>query len=80
MNSYLKPEVTKHGILAMQVCVPKDWTDAQVLEFAESQYPCGTQAGWQIRKQGNPLLNGCDERVVCDQGERKDFVHIMLDA
>ena len=70
----MKPEITRYGILDMQVCVPKDWTDEQVLEFAEANNP----GGWQIRREGDPFLNGDPERVPCD--EREGFVHIMLDA
>jgi hypothetical protein len=72
------PVVTKYGILDMQVCVPKDWTDEQVLEFAQKEYPCGTENGWQVRKSGNKLLNGEPERVECNG--RNGFVHVMLDA
>jgi hypothetical protein len=48
--------VTRQGVSDMQVCVPGDWTDAQVIAFAEREYPCGTQNGWQIRRQGDPAL------------------------
>lgn len=70
--------VTHHGVLDMQVCVPKEWTDEQVVEFAEKHFPCGTTHGWQIRREGHKLLSGAPERVVCagDQG----CVHLMLDA
>lgn len=73
-----KPEVTRVGVLDMQVCVPEDWSDAQVLEFAEAANPCGTDAGWVIRRQGSEYLQGDDERVSCL--ERSGFVHLMLDA
>ena len=73
-----KPEVTKHGALDMQVCVPKDWTDDQVKEFAEKEYPCGTQFGWSVRKEGSLYLLGAPERRPCE--DRDGFVHIMLDA
>ena len=59
------PMVTKQGVLGIQVCVPKDWSDKQVLEFAEKECPCGTTAGWGVRKVGDKLLNGALERVVC---------------
>jgi hypothetical protein len=62
----------------MQVCVPKDWTDEQVKEFADRENLCGTEHGWHIRKQGDEALSGCDERVPCAQ--EPDNVHIMLDA
>ena len=71
-------QVTRVGFLSMQVCVPTDWTDEQAREFAEKENPCGTTHGWHIRKQGDPALSGCDERVACH--EREDHVHLMLDA
>jgi hypothetical protein len=71
-------EVTRSGLFDMQVCVPKSWTDEQVLEFAEKENQCGTTNGWQIRKQGSEYLSGCDERVQCSDYE--DNYHIMLDA
>jgi len=72
------PEVTKIGFLDMQVCVPADFTDDQVIEFAESKNPCGTEYGWHIRREGSPLLSGSPERNACSK--RDGFVHIMLDA
>jgi hypothetical protein len=71
-------EVTRAGALSIQVCVPNEWTDKQVIEFAESEYPCGTTNGWHIRRQGDEALGGCDERVTCSMDDAK--VHIMLDA
>ena len=62
----------------MQVCVPEDFTDEQVLAFAERMNPCGTEAGWQIRRQGNALLRGMPERMDCSA--RYGYVHIVLDA
>lgn len=74
----MEPQVSQRGILDMQVCVPADWNDAQVLMFAERENHCGTSGGWFIRKQGDRLLSGADERVKC--AERDGCVHIMLDA
>mgnify|MGYP001601222653 CR=1 FL=1 len=73
----MEAEITRYGGLNMQVCVPADWTDEQVVIFAEAGCPCGTTNGWQIRRQGDPKLAGADERVPC---EAAGFVHIMLDA
>jgi hypothetical protein len=70
--------VIKHGLLDMQICVPSGWTDEAVLGFSNRENPCGTGNGWRIRRGGDPLLAGCDERVICDA--RCGFVHIMLDA
>lgn len=71
-------EVTRRGALSMQVCVPNDWTDDQVKEFADRENPCGTENGWSIRKAGDKALNGDPERSPCANGGGQ--VHIMLDA
>lgn len=72
------PEIVKRGILDMQVCVPKEWTDEQVIQFAERENPCGTSLGWAIRREGNKSLMGQPERNRCS--ERKNYVHIMLEC
>jgi hypothetical protein len=74
----MKPEITRMGLLDMQVCVPENLSDTEVLVFAGIENPCGTENGWFIRKQGDEALNGCDERVKCE--EREGCVHIMLEA
>jgi len=70
--------ILRTGFLDMQVCVPKDFTDEQVKEFADSYNPCGTKNGWLILKQGSKYLGGADERVVCSR--KDDHVHIVLEA
>jgi hypothetical protein len=71
-------QVTRFGALDMQVCVPAEWTDEQVKSFADSRNLCGTEHGWQIRREGDKALAGCAERVQCQ--DDPSFVHIMLDA
>lgn len=70
--------VMRSGAFDMQVCVPSDWTDEQVMDFAERENWCGTGGGWFIRKRGDDLLAGTNERVPC--AERAGHVHIMLDS
>ncbi len=72
------PTVTMTCLFGVQICVPSDWTDEQVLELAEKEYPCGTEDGWRIRREGSPLLDGQPERVQC--ADDPGMVHIMLDA
>jgi hypothetical protein len=74
----MKPEVTLRGALSTQICVHKEWTEKEILEFVNRENPCGTENGWQIRREGDKALNGDPERQPCDS--RKDFTHIMLDA
>jgi hypothetical protein len=71
-------EVTRRGVLDCQVCVPKDWTDEQAVDFANQENPSGLMAGWFIRKKGDKLLKGDPERSQCE--EYKDRIHIMLDC
>lgn len=73
-----QPEVTRVGVLDMQVCVPHDWTDEQIKAFADRENLCGTQNGWSIRREGDKALAGAKERVQCNG--RTGFVHVMLDA
>lgn len=77
-------EVTFMTPLGMQVCVPDNWTDKQVVEFAGLSEICGTSGGWGIRKEGNALLAGDPERAPCKSHKggpgREGFVHIMIDA
>ncbi len=76
--SRTEPAVVHKGGLDMQVCVPEDWIDEQVLAFANTRNPCGTEHGWHIRREGDEALRGDPERAVCRRDE--GFVHLMLDA
>lgn len=71
--------IARRGFLDVQVCVPVDWSDDQVLDFAQTEYPCGTTNGWAIRREGSPfLLAGDPERCPCQ--DLPGHVHITLDA
>ena len=74
----MKENVVRIGVLDMQVCVPKKWKDREAIEFAESENPCGATNGWQIRSEGNELLNGSPERIQCSMYPGN--VHIVLDT
>lgn len=62
----------------MQVCVPSDYTDEQIVEFAEAQNSCGTTNGWFIRREGSESLADDPERAQCSS--HPENVHITLDA
>ena len=82
----LEPEAQVIGKypLGVQVCVPDNWTDDQVTEFANLEVLCGVSTGWLIRKEGHRLLAGDPERAPCGGHGggpgREGFVHIMLDV
>ncbi len=66
----------RQNLLFAQACVPADWTDDQVEEWAP---PSGTTHGWGVREVGETFLGEeykGPKRVPCL--ERKGFVHIML--
>jgi hypothetical protein len=64
----MEAEVTHCGILDMRVCVPKEWTDEQIVAFAEKEIPCGTVNGWYIKNIGEQCK------------KRPGNIHIELDA
>lgn len=74
----MQAEVTQRNALDTQVCVPADWSDEQIKDFADSANSCGTMHGWDIRREGDRMLGGDPERNPCTS--RQGFVHIMLDA
>lgn len=74
----MNANVVRRSGLSMQVCVPIDWKDKDVIAFAERENPCGTDNGWQIRRDGDRLLSGTKERVRCAADDRNE--HVMLDA
>ncbi len=73
-----KPEVTVRKALHIQVCVPDDWSDEEVISFANTEAICGTENGWFIRREGDKALDGSPERVECEK--KPGYIHIILDA
>lgn len=71
-----EPEVTRVGLLDMQVCVPESWNDEQVVGFANAANPSGIANKWFIRTDPK-LLAGDPIRQPCD--DRAGHIHVMLD-
>jgi len=71
-----KAEVIKIGLIGMQVCVPKSWSNEEIIEFAEMKNLCGVCNGWQICKERKGLYKNFPEETQCE--EKEGFVHIML--
>lgn len=59
-----KPCMVRIGLLDMQTCVPHDYTDKQIIEFVESQHPCGTTQGWHIDYDLGRVQCAKDENCV----------------
>ena len=72
----MNPEVIMHKALDLQVCVPKEFSDFRVKEFADKTCPAGTENGWKIIRKGDKYLGGAPERVPCDT--RPENVHVRL--
>jgi hypothetical protein len=73
-----RAEILQVGIFDLQVCVPVDWSDKEVEEFANKANPAGTAGGWKMLEDDDPLLDGDPLRNPC--GERSDYVHIRLEC
>ena len=71
-------QVVRRSLLSLQVCVPRDWSDSQVAEFANTTDPTGIDSQWAIRREGDSALSGDPERVQCES--HADRVHVMLDC
>lgn len=71
-------EVVRVGVFDLQVCVPAQMTDEDIVAFANRENPAGTDGGWSIRREGSKYLSGDPERNPCD--EREGCVHVMLDC
>lgn len=78
MKMIALPAVIRVAPLDIQVCVPKEWTDKEVKDFADLAHPCGTESGWCITRQGDKHLANDFERNQC--AEFLSFCHVMLHA
>ncbi len=74
----MKARVVYHSMSDMQVCVPENWTDEEVKEFANDEKECWTGNGWAIVRKGNKALDGGPEREPC--ADQPGFVNIKLEA
>lgn len=74
----MKAMVVYSSMSDMQVCVPEDWTDEEVKEFANKEKECWTGNGWAIVRKGDKSLNGSPEREPCV--DQPGFVNIKLEA
>lgn len=70
-------EVIQQTVFSIQVCVPATATDEEVLLAAEVAVPCGTRAGWSIRRATEDDAD-YQERVPC--AEHEDRCHLVLEA
>jgi len=66
----VEPVVVIQKFLSIQVCVPTEYTDDEVKQFADRAILCGTTHGWHV----NEGLG----RIDCD--DREGAVHVVLDA
>jgi hypothetical protein len=72
----MSAQVVRTGLMDMQVCVPKDWSDEQAEQFANGSRPTGLDHGWKLREAADRAQNGAPIRVQCEQDAAN--VHIML--
>lgn len=84
------PAVLRFGGLDMQVCVPAEWSDDEIVAFAQSENrktvdgivsdEKANEVGAMnlaIRREGDKMLGGYPERNPCS--ERPGYVHVVLD-
>lgn len=62
------PEIVRWSLLSMQVCVPEDYTDEAITEFANRNHPTGIESQWQIKTEyddDTPVRTPCESRRGC---------------
>lgn len=78
----LKPEVVAWSMFGARLCVPRHWSDGEILAFAKSRPE--VVGGWgadiverfYVAKAGDVVLAGDEPRIVCE--ERPEFVHVVV--
>jgi hypothetical protein len=72
--------ILRIGLDTMRICVPKDWTEEQILAWAKAQEPMTIRdsefPSWKICRNGCAALAGTEERIVCEASP--DHVHHLL--
>jgi len=68
--------ILRNSVFIVQVCVPKDWTDQEVIDFTERECPNRGTFNWSIVRTGDRLLDDNPRRVNC--AENENFVHMVL--
>ncbi len=71
-----RPSIIRTSPLLIQVCVPEEWNNEQIVEFANTKHPAGTSNGWMVVKDGHDLLSGDPERVRC--AKYPNYIHVLL--
>ena len=74
----IRAAVLQNKLLAQQVCVPREWSDQEVIDWLEGGNPCGTSGGWHLCEDGDNALRGSPARVQCAQ--QPGWVHRVLVA
>lgn len=64
-----RPATVYYGHGRIQVCVPGDMADHEIVAYAEFDYPAGTPSGWQI-------VGRCE----CAHYRAFGWVHVTLSA
>lgn len=67
------PEIVRWSFASMQVCVPEDYDDETITEFANRNHPTGITSKWSIRTDGPDPV-----RVTC--ATRRGCVHVVLEC
>lgn len=62
-----QPAVVRSSLLWMQVCVPKDWSEEQITNWANINSPTGISSQWELTTLGHALEHGYERCAQCDR-------------
>lgn len=76
-ESYSRPELIGSRLVSVQVCVPDNWSNDQVIDFVQRMPVSWEKEAWEVRKDGDVLLCGHPAKTPCKK--KPGYIHMFLD-
>lgn len=71
------PLIIDETTYALALCGSSEWTESEILAYAEEHRPAGTSRGWALVSEGDSRLGGSRQRTPCPDTGRV-AVHVVV--
>ena len=68
--------VLRMNLCGLRVCVPREWSNDEITDFANTERPTGIKSCWVVAENGASVLGGDQARIRCADDREK--VHVVL--